>query len=159
MNRLLPVAVLALIAPLAACTQIPLTGDDYGRGEARARQLVEYGTVVEVRPVTIHPDESTAGAWAGGAVGGAAGSAVGRGHGSVIGTAAGAVLGAVAGDAIQKKAGERAGVEITVRHEDGRLFAYVQQVDPDEPFKVGDKVKIVTQGGTSRVKHTTPAAQ
>ncbi len=45
------------------------------------------------------------------------------------------------------------GVEITVREDDGSMRAYVQQVQENEVFRVGERVSISTVGGTSRVSH------
>jgi outer membrane lipoprotein SlyB len=44
-------------------------------------------------------------------------------------------------------------VEITVREDDGSMRAYVQQVQENEVFRVGERVRISTVGGTSRVSH------
>jgi outer membrane lipoprotein SlyB len=43
------------------------------------------------------------------------------------------------------------GVEITVREDDGSMRAYVQQVQENEIFRVGDRVRIMSVNGTSRV--------
>ena len=45
------------------------------------------------------------------------------------------------------------GVEITVREDDGSLRAYVQAVQENEIFRVGERVRIMTVDGTSRVAH------
>jgi outer membrane lipoprotein SlyB len=42
-------------------------------------------------------------------------------------------------------------VEITVREDDGNLRAYVQEVDPAQQFRVGDRVRIASVNGASRV--------
>jgi outer membrane lipoprotein SlyB len=68
-----------------------------------------------------------------------------------------AVVGAVAGGLIGSAAEEgltrTQGVEITVREDDGSMRAYVQEVQPNEVFRVGERVRISTVGGTSRVSH------
>jgi outer membrane lipoprotein SlyB len=43
------------------------------------------------------------------------------------------------------------GVEITVREDDGSMRAYVQAVQENEIFRIGDRVRIMTVDGTSRV--------
>ena len=43
------------------------------------------------------------------------------------------------------------GVEITVREDGGYTRAYVQEVDNNQLFRVGDRVRIMTSRGTSRV--------
>ena len=45
------------------------------------------------------------------------------------------------------------GVEITVREDDGTMRAYVQEVEPNQVFRVGERVRIMTVNGTSRVTH------
>ena len=43
------------------------------------------------------------------------------------------------------------GVEITVREDDGNMRAYVQEVEPNQVFRVGQRVRIMTVNGTSRI--------
>jgi outer membrane lipoprotein SlyB len=38
-----------------------------------------------------------------------------------------------------------------VREDDGSLRAYVQAVEPNQTFRVGQRVRILTVDGTSRV--------
>ena len=45
------------------------------------------------------------------------------------------------------------GVEITVKEDDGPTRAYVQSVSEGEVFKVGDRVRITTVNGNTRVAH------
>jgi|GEM_PF-5948401 len=42
---------------------------------------------------------------------------------------------------------------ITAREDDGSMRAYVQHVQENELFRVGERVRISTVGGTSRVSH------
>ena len=66
---------------------------------------------------------------------------------AVIGAVAGGLLGAAAEEGLTRTQG----VEITVREDDGALRAYVQEVEPNQVFKVGQRVRIMTVDGTSRV--------
>ena len=109
-----------------------LTGDSYSRDEARRVQTVRMGTIESLRPVKIEGTKTPIG-------GGAA----------VIG----AVAGGLAGSAAEEGLTRTQGVEITVREDDGSMRAYVQAVQENEIFRVGDRVRIMTVDGTSRVSH------
>ena len=68
---------------------------------------------------------------------------------AVVGAVAGGLLGAAAEEGLTRTQG----VEITVREDDGTLRAYVQEVEPNQVFRVGERVRIMTVNGTSRVSH------
>ncbi len=110
---------------------------------------VRMGVVESVRPVTIEGTQSGVGAVAGGAVGGVAGSTVGKGKGSTIGSVVGAVIGGVAGQAIEERTTKKEGLEITVKLDSGQLIAVTQEAD--EQFQTGDRVRILSGSGISRV--------
>ncbi|MDU8394530.1 glycine zipper 2TM domain-containing protein, partial [Pseudomonas syringae pv. actinidiae] len=86
-------------------------------------------------------------------VGGVGGSAIGRGRGSVVAAVIGAVAGGLLGSATEEGLTRTQGVEITVREDDGSMRAYVQQVQENEIFRVGERVRIMSVNGTSRVSH------
>ncbi|PVZ20088.1 MULTISPECIES: glycine zipper 2TM domain-containing protein [unclassified Pseudomonas] len=130
-----------------------LSGDVYSRDEARRVQTVRMGTIESLRPVRIEGTKSPIGTGAGAIVGGVAGSAVGGGRGSIVAAVIGAVAGGFAGSAAEEGITRTQGVEITVREDDGSMRAYVQQVQPNEIFRVGERVRIMTVDGTSRVSH------
>lgn len=150
------VAVLAVVLTtgglLAGCAS-SLTGDSYSRAEARRVQSVRMGTIESLRPVRIEGTKTPVGAGAGAAIGGIAGSGVGGGRGSAVAAVIGAVAGGLAGAAAEEGMTRTQGVEITVREDNGALRAYVQAVKPNEIFRVGDRVRITTVDGTSRVSH------
>ena len=100
---------------------------------------------------TIVPDAARVGALAGGIVGGVAGSNIGGGKGATIGTVLGAVAGGVAGQAIEEHASKKNGLEITVKLDGGQLVAITQEAD--EQFHPGERVRILSGRGTSRVSH------
>jgi outer membrane lipoprotein SlyB len=83
--------------------------------------------------------------------GGIGGSYIGSGRGSAIGAVAGALLGGIAGAAAEQGVTRREGVEITVRLDNGDLRAIVQEAD--EAFKPGERVRLLSQGGVTRVSH------
>ena len=150
-----PVVLAALIASVllvGGCAS-KLNGDTYSRSEARTVQTVRMGTVVSLRPVQIEGTKTPIGAGAGAIVGGIGGSAIGGGKGSAIMGVVGAVAGGMLGAAAEEGLTRTQGVEITVREDDGSMRAYVQQVQQNEIFRVGERVRIMTVDGTSRVTH------
>jgi outer membrane lipoprotein SlyB len=143
---------LALVAAtaLGGCAG-SLSGSSYSRSEARQEQTVRLGVVESVRPVTIEGEKGVLGAVTGAVVGGYAGSNVGGGRGSELATVLGAVAGGVAGSAIEGKVNTKQGLEITVKLDNGQLIAVTQEAD--EQFRPGDKVRVLSGGGTTRVTH------
>ncbi|HJV25110.1 MAG TPA: glycine zipper 2TM domain-containing protein [Aromatoleum sp.] len=127
-----------------------LGGDTYSRGEARRAMSVEYAVVESVRPVRLEGTKTPVGTLAGAAVGGIAGSGVGGKRGSAIGAVVGAVAGGLAGSAIEEGATRSDGVEVTVRLDNGQILAVVQD-DRGEGFRPGQSVRVVRDGGTTRV--------
>ena len=148
------------LAPLALFTAVLFAlggcasgtgGKDYSRDQTRVVQEVQMGVVESVREVNIEGTKTPIGAGAGAVAGGVAGSTVGSGKGSVVGATLGAVLGGVAGAATEEVFTRRKGVEITVKLDSGRLVAITQAAD--EVFQVGDRVRILSGGGITRVSH------
>ena len=142
---------LALIAAAAGCATPSNSGAVYNASQAQREQIVRFGTMESVRQVTIQRPENGVGSLAGAGVGGVAGSAIGGGRGNIIGAIVGAVAGGVAGNAIENSANHRPGYELTVRLDDGQMRAIVQEAD--EPFQPGERVRILSRGGISRVTH------
>lgn len=135
---------------LSGCAS-SLTGDSYSRSDARKVQTVRMGTIESLRPVRIEGTKTPIGAGAGTIVGGIAGSTVGGGRGSAVAAVIGAVAGGLAGAAVEEGVTRTQGVEITVREDNGGLRAYVQAVEPNQIFRVGQRVRITTVNGQSRV--------
>lgn len=135
---------------LSGC-QSNLSGDYYARDQVRKSHSVEFGMIEYIRPVVIEGTKTPIGAGAGTAVGGLAGSTVGGGRGKTAAAILGAVAGGVAGAAIEESATKRQGLEITVRLDNNRIISVVQEVSPGTPFRVGDRVRILTLGGTTRI--------
>ncbi|MBI5782113.1 MAG: glycine zipper 2TM domain-containing protein [Gammaproteobacteria bacterium] len=149
MRKLIPVGVITTLL-LAGCAG-GLGGGDYERGQTRGVQEVQMGVVESVREVKLEGTKSGIGSTAGAVVGGVAGSEVGHGKGAVVGSVLGAVVGGVAGAAAEEGATRQKGVEITVKLDSGRMIAVTQAAD--EEFKVGDRVRILSGGGVTRVTH------
>ncbi|MBR0566695.1 glycine zipper 2TM domain-containing protein [Azoarcus sp. L1K30] len=127
-----------------------LGGGTYSRGEARRTMVVQFGTVESARAVQLEGTKSPVGTVAGAAVGGIAGSTVGGGRGSSIGAVLGAVAGGLAGSAIEEGVTRTPGVEVTVKLDNGQYLAVVQE-DQGEGFQPGQRVRILRDGGTTRV--------
>lgn len=137
---------------LGGCaTTTPDNANNYSRKEVRGEQNVRFGVVDAVRPVQINEQNPSTGGLTGGIIGGVAGSNVGQGRGAIVGTVLGAVLGAMAGKHIEQQASQSNGLEITVRLDDGHFVAVVQGAD--EPFRPGDRVRLLSRQGITRVTH------
>jgi len=63
----------------------------------------------------------------------------------------GAVAGGVAGSALEEGVTRETALEITVKFDDGKLIAVTQA--GDEKFKAGDKVRVLTGSGVTRISH------
>lgn len=145
--RLLCLASAAVV--LAACAN--QSASTYTRSQTMMEQSVRMGVVESVRPVNIEGTQSGIGAATGAAVGGIGGSNAGEGKGSIVGAVAGAVIGGIAGNAVEKATTRTNGLEITVKLENGQSVAIVQATD--EEFRPGERVRLITGGGTTRVAH------
>lgn len=144
------IAILMLIA--ATASGCATTGETMRSGEQVQReQIIRTGVVENVREVQIENNRPATGA--GGAIGavlgGVAGSHVGQGRGSIVSSVIGAVLGGVAGHAVEQQSGRQAGLEIAIKLDDGRSISIVQAAG--EPFRPGDRVRIISDGITARV--------
>lgn len=147
-------ALAGIIAASAFVTGCASTssGSVYSGGQARQEQTVRMGVVESVRQVTIEGSKSGVGTIAGGAIGGVAGSNIGGGNrGSAVGTILGAVAGGLAGNAIEQGTTKKPGLEITVKLDNGELRAITQ--DADENFRPGERVRLLSGGGVTRVTH------
>jgi outer membrane lipoprotein SlyB len=138
----------AIAAVLGGCITHE-SGNVYSKHEAGREQTVRMATVDSVRKVKIEGGQSGVGAAAGGAVGGISGSQVGHGAGSSVAAVIGAVAGGVAGNVIENKATEKDALEITVKMDSGEYRAIVQEAD--QQFQPGQRVRLLTSGGVTRV--------
>lgn len=143
-------ALAASLAILAGCANDTASSSVYNYGQAQREQIVRLGTVESVRNVTIQNDRSSgAGVLAGGALGGVAGSSIGGGRGNILATIGGGILGAVAGNAVENQAGKTKGLEVTVRLDNGETRVVAQAADV--PLSVGQRVRLISGGGPTRV--------
>ena len=144
----LPVAML-----FASCAQDTMTGDVYRHGDTRQAQSVSYGKITSIRAVKIEGNHE-AGTVVGAVAGGLLGSQLGRGSAAhTAGAVGGAVVGGAVGSNVEQSMGNRNGIEITVRLNEGGSLSVVQEVNPREGFGIGDRVRVLTSGNRSRVTH------
>jgi outer membrane lipoprotein SlyB len=73
------------------------------------------------------------------------------GSGQVAGAIGGAILGGIIGHNVEASANAQAGVEVTVLLDSGAYVAVVQA--PDEVFRSGDRVRVLSGRGITRVTH------
>ena len=152
------VLVATLIAgslAMSGCANNSSSPNVFTASQAQREQTVRMGTVDSVRAVRISTNNgqpSGLGAVGGGALGALAGSSIGGGRGSVATGIIGGIGGAVAGNAIENSVAMRDGLEITVRLDNGDLRA-ITQTATGESFRAGDRVRILSSGGVSRVTH------
>ncbi len=150
-TKLTIASALAASALISGCASTS-SASVYSGGQARQEQTVRMGVVESVRHVSIEGSKSGVGTIAGGAIGGVAGSNIGGGsRGSAVGTILGAVAGGVAGNMIEQGTTKKQGLEITVKLDNGELRAITQEAD--EAFRPGERVRLLSGGGVTRVTH------
>ena len=153
--RAMLVTLLVGTVTMTGCAYNSSSPDVYSAGQAQREESVRFGTVESVRAVTISSNDgqpSGLGAIGGGALGAVAGSAIGGGRGSIATAIIGGIAGAVAGNAVENGVAKRAGVEITVRLDNGDLRAITQSAT-GEVFQAGDRVRLLSSAGVTRVTH------
>lgn len=143
--------VAATVLGVAGCAAPGRGGADYRSYQTRTEQSVRFGVVETIRQVRIDAPNSGVGTATGAVLGGIAGSTVGGGRGSTAAAVAGAVVGGIIGSHVEADANKGLGIEITVLLDGGKYIAVVQEAD--EAFKVGDRVRILSGQGTTRVTH------
>lgn len=151
LTTLLMTALLALPLAFGGCAP-RVGGSDYDASRTRTAQSVNYGVVQSVRVVHIEDDSNTGaalGTVGGGVAGGVLGSLIGGGKGRTLATVAGAALGAGAGYAGGKAMSGQQGYEIQVRLDSGDIIVVTQGTDIS--FTPGQRVKVLSGGGTTRV--------
>ncbi len=146
----LALAALAVLA-LTGCVTQPAGSRDYDGYNVRNEQNVRFGVVESVRDVNINLHESGVGAAAGATLGAIGGSAVGHNAGSAAAAVAGMVLGGIIGQSIERDANKRVGIELTVLLDGGKYIAVTQEAD--EQFRPGDRVRILSSRGITRITH------
>jgi len=141
-------AMLGAATLMTACETTNNTGT-FSSNEAGRAQSVQMGMVYAVREVSIQNAPNRVGTATGAALGGIAGSSLGSSNrANSAGAVAGAVAGGAAANAMTRST--TPGVEITVRLESNLLMSVVQAGSANE-FRVGDAVRVTSDGITTRV--------
>lgn len=153
MKHILAAALIGLSTVILSGCATGLGGSTYSRDQARQEQSVRTGVVESVREVQLEGTRSGVGAVAGGVTGGIGGSYMGDGTLGALGAVLGAVGGGLIGQAVEEGVTRRKGVEITVKLDNGSMVAITQEVEASETFKPGERVRILSGGGASRVTH------
>ncbi len=150
--RFAPVLALSLFAAtLAGCATQSNTAPA-PVSSTQGTTLVQTGYVTDVRDIAVRGGQNSAvGSMAGSILGGFAGSAIGGGHGRTLATVAGAAVGGMAGQHAGKSSNGASVTRLTVRFENGDARTY--DIEPGEIFRVGDPVKVISNGGEIRVVH------
>ena len=145
------VTVATLSTILGGCASNQ-SANTYTTINAQKKLVVTHGVIVSLRDVTLE-NSSGAGGAAGAGVGATAGSMAGSGYRSgIAGMIVGAVVGGVGGMIADKAVNSNEGWEITYKcDEDGREYAVTQAKKGSEDLKVGDHVRVLDNGFTSRV--------
>lgn len=138
--------------PFLLAVAFPVMASDtsarsYGRQSTLGANEVTMGIVLYTRSVDIEnrqPRMNT-----GTAIGGAVGYAVARHTDSSVGRLVGTTLGGVVGTSIQQHLGNRKGIEVFVRNEEGKTISVVQ--DDDQSISVGQPVLLVGRKSEMRV--------
>lgn len=142
---------------LAGCASTYSGDPYYSQSSARqydqrniGSQTVYHGVVESVREVALQRNDGIGGgAVLGAVIGGLVGNQVGSGSGRTAATIGGAAAGGYIGDRIQDSRNYERGIEVTVRLDDGRRMAVVQ--NHDYRFHQGQRVRIVGHGANARV--------
>jgi outer membrane lipoprotein SlyB len=121
----------------------------YADTETQRAHSITLATVTAVRLVTIERAPTGTGGAAGANVGMALGSFASKGPGSFVGSVLASVAGDLAGQAIESRVARLPGLEISMRLDNGQQISLVQAAD--EPFKKGDRVRVLSAEGKSRV--------
>lgn len=152
LSRFAPALGLVALMGVSACTTTtndPNHGAVYTTTASQRAQNVQSGVITSVRTVELRSDGAQfAGALVGGALGGLAGNQLGGGSGKDILTVAGAVGGAVAGARVGEQQGRSLAQEWTVRLNNGRVVAVVQ----NGRFYIGQPVYVnIDNQGRARI--------
>ena len=129
MKRMLSISIAgALVALLLAGCAGSQSGSAYSTSQTRGEMHIRMGVVESVRTVIIEGS-----------------------RGSTVGSILGAVVGGIAGQAVEERANRKEGLEITIKLDNGQMIAVTQEAD--EAFRAGERVRVLSGSGATRVSH------
>lgn len=144
-SRLAAVTFAALTAStLTGCANRGMSSHSFPASGAQTVWNVEYGEVVDVRPVAVEGEVSLLGILLGSAIGSAVGTEVSDSRNAA---AVGAIAGGVAGAAIEQAGTGTNALQITVDLDSGSTVAIVQ--DNEDQFQSGERVRVLTSNVAS----------
>lgn len=137
---------------LSACAQPNMDSRIYTPQSTMTAQHVNSGTIIGVRSVEVRSLQGNSDRVIGVVAGGLAGALVADKitKGNAIGTGAGAIAGAAGGDAIARNVNRVPAQEWTVRLDNGRTIAVVQN---DIHLFVGQYVRVIYDGTRTRITY------
>ena len=146
MQQIKWIVIFSLIISLIGCAP-SRSANVYTRGQARQVETIKTGIVQQIDNVTLQDEATPVGSVGGAVIGGIAASSIGKGTGSAIASTLGAILGGVIGSNVEKHANSSSGYKIIVKMDNSNeMIAVVQEADI--PFKVGQRVKVLTSTDT-----------
>lgn len=147
--------VLAVVMGAFGTHAIAQSGNGYNVGQLRGN--VDSATVLQTRTVQVEQagyQERAIGTAIGGAIGAAAGHALtGKNRSTssrLLASGLGAAIGGVAGNKVTQHMATRDAQEIVLQTPNGRTYSVVQPM-PAESVNPGDQVRVLQQGGQTRV--------
>lgn len=152
MQKLILTTLIVIAVTITGCAQ-STSGRSYTTRNARSSYEVKMGTLADVRDVEIESDANKqgVGTLTGAALGGIAASNVGKGRGKLAATIIGAVAGGVIGKKVEGEISKEEGVELLIDLDNGKTIVVIQGKDPRDQFRVGDRVRVLSRGGETRV--------
>lgn len=130
-----------LVAEVAPQTNAVAQGD-IGTWDGRGASKVEFGRVVQSRPVVIDGRSTVVGTLGGGATGAVVTAPKTATTGAMVVNAAGTIGGTIVGRKVEEVLTRQDGQEIMIRLEEGKVVTVTQGVE-DGYFQEGDLVKVV----------------
>ena len=141
-SRIVLAAALVSSVGMTGCAYNSSSPDVYTASQAQREETVRMATVESVRGVKISSNNGQPSGL----------GAIGGGRGSILTGIVGGIAGAVAGNAVENTAAVKNGLEITVRLDNGDMRA-ITQTATGEVFQAGERVRLLSSGGVTRVTH------
>jgi len=154
MKILRKIIVLKLVAVFILVTSCATDPTKVSGEDAQRLLATQFGTVIDVQPVTIRGKKSETAAAIGAVIGGIAGSVADDGQYREVLIATGAIVGGVVGYYLPVKLGEHNGFQYVISIDDKKkpLTLIQGEIDKnDEGFTVGQRVTIVFGKKTIRM--------